>query len=155
MKINFLSLNSNKKNYLLRRCNKVIDNNGQVFSKIRIIVQKLRNLLGGRGGGHQKITLDYRGEVKGVQKGLRNFWMVPYVVAPLPPEDGTEAGYSGRILWGLQTFWYPPCCTKFAYSEYLVAMSPFLNIFHKNNLARSVGVWRENPTIAIIPIELQ
>ena len=25
-------------------------------------MQKLRNLLGGRGGGHQKITLDYRGE---------------------------------------------------------------------------------------------
>ena len=28
----------------------------------RILVKKLRNLFGGRGGGHQKITLDYRGE---------------------------------------------------------------------------------------------
>ena len=25
-------------------------------------MQKLRNLFGGEGGGHQKITLDYRGE---------------------------------------------------------------------------------------------
>ena len=46
----------------------------------QILVQRLCNLLGGRGGGHQKITLDYRGEggrPKGSQKGLRNFLMVP------------------------------------------------------------------------------
>ena len=39
-------------------------------------MQKLRNLLGGRGGGPQKITLDYKGErggLGGSKKGLRNF----------------------------------------------------------------------------------
>ena len=49
-------------------------------------MQKLRNLLGGRGGGPQKITLDYKGEggrSRGSKKGLRNFWMVPYVAFSL------------------------------------------------------------------------
>ena len=45
-----------------------------------MLAQKLRNLLGGRGGGQQKITLDYRG-VRGrsreSKKGLHNFLTVP------------------------------------------------------------------------------
>ena len=52
----------------------------------QILVQKLRNLLGGRGGGHQKITLDYRGEggrSREPKKGLRNFLMVPYDNRPI------------------------------------------------------------------------
>ena len=32
----------------------------------RKLVQRLGNILGGRGGGHQKITLDYRGEGGGL-----------------------------------------------------------------------------------------
>ena len=46
-----------------------------ILDKRKKLVQKLRNLLGGRGGGHQKITLDYRGErgrSKGSEKELRS-----------------------------------------------------------------------------------
>ena len=44
-------------------------------------VQKLCDLLGGRGGGHQKITLDHRGEggrSKWAKKGSHNIWTLPY-----------------------------------------------------------------------------
>ena len=38
----------------------------------------------GEGGGHQKITMDYRGEggkVWGVQKGVQKFLMVPSYIS--------------------------------------------------------------------------
>ena len=61
-----------------------------MFSKIRILVQKLHNLFGGRGGGHQKITLDYRGEggrSRESKKGLRNVLMVP---DQIPSEENSD-----------------------------------------------------------------
>ena len=36
-------------------------------------MQKLRNLFGGRGGGHQKITLDYRGEGGGLRGPKKDY----------------------------------------------------------------------------------
>ena len=39
-------------------------------------MQKLRNLLGGRGGGHQKITLDYRGEGGGGLRGPKKDYVI-------------------------------------------------------------------------------
>ena len=36
-------------------------------------MQKLRNLLVGRGGGHQKITLDYRGEGGGLRGPKKDY----------------------------------------------------------------------------------
>ena len=39
-------------------------------------MQKLRNLLGGRGGGHQKITLDYRGEGGGGLEGPKKDYVI-------------------------------------------------------------------------------
>ena len=47
----------------------------------QIIVQKLRNIFGGSGRGHQKITLNDKGRgvwrSRGSKKGLGNFSMVP------------------------------------------------------------------------------
>ena len=66
MKMFFLDKIQAKK-YLMRRCNKIIDNNLQAlnsrgFSKIQV-KYLFQNSVIFWGGGNQKITLDYRGEV--------------------------------------------------------------------------------------------
>ena len=48
--------------------------------KYELNLHKLHNLFWGREGGHQKITLDYRGEggrSRESKKGLGNFLTVP------------------------------------------------------------------------------
>ena len=41
------------------------------------LLQKLHNLFVGRGGGYQKITLDYRGEFERGQKKITYFFNSP------------------------------------------------------------------------------
>ena len=67
----------------------MVAKNACVFSRIQVeyLFKKLRNLFGGRGGGHQKITLDYRGEGGGPRSPKKDYvifeWPLNLVYFPL------------------------------------------------------------------------
>ena len=60
---------------LMGRCDEITKGSLKCcINEQQILMKKLRNLLRREGGGHQKITLDYRGErSRGSKKGLCNF----------------------------------------------------------------------------------
>ena len=65
------------------------------------VIQKLCDLLGGRGGGHQKITLDHRGEggrSRWAKKGSHNFLTLPKSTreASKIKQAGGAGAYIGR-----------------------------------------------------------
>ena len=67
------------KTLLLRRCNKIIDANYQKVKCSHICPNSIEYLFksyvifGGEAGGHQKITLDYRGEGGGLGSPKKDY----------------------------------------------------------------------------------